>query len=376
MVWRKASLREGFGPPATDWKIHYVKCLRLLQRLKNGRAFQHKKFAPKCFRCSDVRDVAFWNGYILAGIKKCIRVWRVEDLKPAAVFDVPYEVFRLSVSLDGHVLGVGHYDGVITTWLLDEAEVRASLLQRYIGHRDNVVCLCVAPELDLMCSGSRDRTINLWCLGSGQLLETLPASGWVAQVTLLPAGIHNSPYELRNSLLAADQSNIRLYSWPVQHGSAYGDIGTIQASDLCIPLDKKASMRKFLLQERHIMYVHDGMIVVQDLMTCAQVKCFRTECRDMVLLASGARYLLVTMWESCLKNSKLAIVDVADGELVGTYPMPFCREYVVPGDVEWLNGVSRQRPNRLVAAGWMMGVLHMDQLTDVLHLVTWLPDHL
>jgi hypothetical protein len=48
----------------------------------------------------------------------------------------------------------------------------------------------------------------------------------------------------------------------------------------------------------------------------------------------------------------------------------------VPGDVEWLNGLSSQRPNRLVAAGWLMGVLHMDQLTDVLHLVTWLPDHL
>lgn len=84
-------------------------------------------------------------------------MWRVEDLKPVAVFDVQNEVFRLSVSFDGHILGVGHYDGVITTWLLDEAEFSASLLQRCVGHRDNVLCLCIAPELDLMCSGSRDR---------------------------------------------------------------------------------------------------------------------------------------------------------------------------------------------------------------------------
>ncbi|PNF29135.1 hypothetical protein B7P43_G12602 [Cryptotermes secundus] len=376
MVWRQASLREGFGTPVKDWKLHYVTCVRLLQRLKKGKAFQHRHFAPKCFQCSDVRDVVFWNGCILAGIKKCIRVWRVEDLKPAAVFDVPYEIFCLSVSFNNHVLGVGHYDGAITTWLLDEVEVRASLLQCYVGHRDNVVCLCVAPELNLMCSGSRDRTIKLWCLGSGQLLETLTASGWVSQVTLLPAGSHNSPYELRNSLLAADQSSIRLYSWPVQHGSAYGDIDTIEASDLSIAVDKEVSLRKFLLQEKHIMYVQDGMIVVLDLVSCAQIKCFRTEYRDVVLLASGARYVLVTMWESCLKNSKLAVFNIADGELVGTYPMPFCREYVVAGDVEWLNGVSGQRPNCLVAAGWMMGVLHMDQLTDVLHLITWLPDHL
>ncbi|XP_023712048.1 F-box/WD repeat-containing protein 2 isoform X3 [Cryptotermes secundus] len=156
MVWRQASLREGFGTPVKDWKLHYVTCVRLLQRLKKGKAFQHRHFAPKCFQCSDVRDVVFWNGCILAGIKKCIRVWRVEDLKPAAVFDVPYEIFCLSVSFNNHVLGVGHYDGAITTWLLDEVEVRASLLQCYVGHRDNVVCLCVAPELNLMCSGSRD----------------------------------------------------------------------------------------------------------------------------------------------------------------------------------------------------------------------------
>jgi hypothetical protein len=67
VVWRQASLREGFGPHATDWKCHYLTCLRLLQRLKNGTAFQHKHFAPKSFHCSDVRDVAFWNGCILAG---------------------------------------------------------------------------------------------------------------------------------------------------------------------------------------------------------------------------------------------------------------------------------------------------------------------
>lgn len=67
VVWHQASLREGFGPHATDWKCHYLTCLRLLQRLKNGTAFQHKNFAPKSFHCSDVRDVAFWNGCILAG---------------------------------------------------------------------------------------------------------------------------------------------------------------------------------------------------------------------------------------------------------------------------------------------------------------------
>ena len=54
--------------------------------------------------------------------------------------------------------------------------------------------------------------------------------------------------------------------------------------------------------------------------------------------------------------------------------MVSCREHVVTGDTAWLDGVSRHKPRHLVAAGWMMGILHMNQLTDVLYLITWLPD--
>jgi hypothetical protein len=129
-------------------------------------------------------------------------------------------------------------------------------------------------------------------------------------------------YEVRNALLAADQSSISLYSWPAENKSVYGDVSIIQTADLYIPVDKKVSMRKFLVQGRHIMYVQNGAIVMQDLLSLAQVKCFRTDCKDMVLLASGARYVLAAMWESCLRNSKLAIFDSSDGQLVGTYPMP------------------------------------------------------
>ena len=54
--------------------------------------------------------------------------------------------------------------------------------------------------------------------------------------------------------------------------------------------------------------------------------------------------------------------------------MVSCREHVVTGDTAWLDGVSKHKPRHLVAAGWMMGIPHMNQLTDVLYLITWLPD--
>jgi hypothetical protein len=132
---------------------------------------------------------------------------------------------------------------------------------------------------------------------------------------------HNSVYEHRHALLAADQSGIWLYSWPVQCDSTYGDISIIHNSDLNIPVDGNASTRKFLVQGRHFIHIRDSTIVVQDLVSLVQVECFRADC-DMLLLASGARYVLVTMWDSCAKHWKLAIVDISDGQLVGTYPMP------------------------------------------------------
>lgn len=138
----------------------------------------------------------------------------------------------------------------------------------------------------------------------------------------MPAGSPSSVHEHRNALLAADQSSIHLYSWPIEHKSLYDDITIIQATDLCIPVDNKVSMKRFLVQGRHIIYVQDGAIMMQDLLSLAQVRCFRIYCRDIVLLASGMKYMLVAMWESCLRNSKLAVVDSSDGQLVGTYPMP------------------------------------------------------
>lgn len=357
-VWRAKCMRNGFGCLAVDWKEQYLACHRLLQDVKNGSAFQHKNFAPKCFHFCDVRDVAVSHGYLFAGIHTDIRVWRESDLKLMLTFQAPHEVFRLSLSEDGHVLAVGHYGGLITSWLLDmtQQQLKANKLQVYIRHSDNVVCLCVCPESDLLCTGSRDRTVKLWKLGSGDMLAALPASGWVAQVTLV-SGINPS-------FLIMDQTCVRLCTW-------WGDIASMQVHQLHIPVDKKVSMRRLIVQGKNVMFVRNCSVVVMCLDTLTEMRSIAIDCRDLVLLACGSRYMLATLWESCQKNSRLAVIDLSTGDIIGSYPIPFCREYVVVGDTEWLDELPQRRSQQLVAVGWMMGVLHMNQLTDMLYLIKW-----
>ena len=139
------------------------------------------------------------------------------------------------------------------------------------------------------------------------MLAVLPADGWVAQIikvlTISPA------------LLITDQSSVRLCSW-------HGDVTSMQVRELDIPIDKKASMRRLVVQGSNVMFVRSCSIVIMNLDTFAELRSISIDCKDLVLLASGSRYLLITMWESCQKNSRLAIVDSFTGDVVGSYPIP------------------------------------------------------
>ena len=76
----------------------------------------------------------------------------------------------LAVSPDGQVLASGRRQ-TIRLWNLQLGHGRRSLR----GHTDWVTALAFSPDGSTLASSSLDRTIKLWNLTTGQLLQTFPA---------------------------------------------------------------------------------------------------------------------------------------------------------------------------------------------------------
>lgn len=85
-----------------------------------------------------------------------------------------WSVSRLVVTPDGQTLVVGSDDGHIDLWPLATADQDHSLRQ-LVNHQDRITALALGDQGQMLISGSRDRTLRLWALPSGRLLQTLTA---------------------------------------------------------------------------------------------------------------------------------------------------------------------------------------------------------
>jgi WD40 repeat protein len=80
-------------------------------------------------------------------------------------------VWAVAVAPDGKTLISAGFDRTIKLWNLQTGK----LLQTLTGHSDAVRALATSPDGKIMASGSGDKTIKIWNLQTGELLRTLPA---------------------------------------------------------------------------------------------------------------------------------------------------------------------------------------------------------
>ncbi|NET59627.1 MAG: hypothetical protein F6K47_26805 [Symploca sp. SIO2E6] len=149
----------------------------------------------------DVFSVAFSpNGTILASGSwdYIIRLWDVRTGQQICTFDKHlFDVFSVAFSPDGKILASGSEENTIKLWditsLGKEGNREQGIGNReqktLTGHTNSVNAVVFSPNGQILASGSKDKTIHLWDVSTGELLYHWQAhSDSVLDLAISPDG--------------------------------------------------------------------------------------------------------------------------------------------------------------------------------------------
>ncbi|AFZ21799.1 protein kinase domain-containing protein [Allocoleopsis franciscana] len=94
-------------------------------------------------------------------------------------------VSSIAISSDGQLIASGSEDKTIKVWNLGTGQ----LLRTLTGHSEGIRSAAISPDGKWLASGGDDKTIKLWNLDTGKLLRTLTGHSDIVQsVTISPDG--------------------------------------------------------------------------------------------------------------------------------------------------------------------------------------------
>ncbi|MBW4643727.1 MAG: WD40 repeat domain-containing protein [Goleter apudmare HA4340-LM2] len=115
---------------------------------------------------------------LVTGSYRKIKVWRtsyqmgdipLNDTQPIhSLMGHSHIVRSLAMSADAKTLVSGSRDQTIKIWDLETGE----LIRTLKGHKDEVCAIALSPDEEIIASGSADKTIKLWHVKTGELLAT------------------------------------------------------------------------------------------------------------------------------------------------------------------------------------------------------------
>ncbi len=123
-----------------------------------------------------------------AGEDKSIRIWRLEDANQIAVAQVEEDLYAVTWIGGEADIASGGAGGEISIWKLDQSQEVTLLPVRSLGgHSDSVTCLdTIWPSGEKIVSGSKDGTVRIWNIPSGEQLHQLEHGAAVTAVSVRP----------------------------------------------------------------------------------------------------------------------------------------------------------------------------------------------
>jgi WD40 repeat protein len=149
---------------------------------------------------------------VSASADNAVRVWNLDTGKVVRRFEGHTNwVLGVAVTVDGRFAVSASEDRTLRIWklgdpsVLDEGPYTEGAVRALEGHASAVLGVAVTPDGRFAVSVSRDNTLRVWDLGTGQLLTTLGAYAPLQCCAVTPDG---------TTILAGDASGaLHILDW-------------------------------------------------------------------------------------------------------------------------------------------------------------------
>ncbi|MCT7957786.1 protein kinase domain-containing protein [Laspinema palackyanum] len=138
-------------------------------------------------------------------------------------------ILSIAIASDGQILASGSMDGTVklwSLWQLSPKDLRDGIppipTQTFTGHTSLVSSVAICPDKQRVATGSRDRTVKIWSIATGQLQFNL--TGHRDRVTCVaynPKWATSDPG--RSHLLASGSADGSIHLWQADTGELLQD---------------------------------------------------------------------------------------------------------------------------------------------------------